>query len=234
MARRYWIASLTAVLALAGIAGVGYAGYGYQQRKAALEGLSPILRTITVRLDESFAIESSATMTYKELFERMDRYVAVADDKILELRAMDASRTPGEHAFVSAYAGAAQNVWRAKRSMYQASLRVTSSQKWADERMDELARNYGSRAYILPSAYKAVADAQEAVDQLDLAQREYLATLHRLSDLSGKRPSSISESDLAKPAAIDLSVKTIDRSLPEGMTKILAGYRRDISNSTRR
>src|SRR4051812_10712497 len=98
-AKRLWI-SLAALVVVALIAGGAYLGYEHQQRRAGLAQLSPMVKQVTVRLEESFAADQSMTMTYKELFARMERYIAATDDKILELRTLDTHRVKDEAAFV--------------------------------------------------------------------------------------------------------------------------------------
>ena len=211
MARGMKVALVGALL-VAAAAAAAYFGHESYQRQVALAKVVPIVRQVSVRLSESLALERAPGVTFKELFDRMERYVGATDDKILELRTMDASRISEEHQFVLRYAELAQAAWRSKSAVYQTMLSAQSSHKWAMERMSEFTGSSGyGRDLNHRMAAKAVTDAREAVLKFDIAQIEHVSALRALQETLKSPPQALALSDLANvdnlKAAADAVVK---------------------------
>lgn len=192
--RLLWAASAVAVLA--GIAVAGVYGYQYQQRRATLAALSPIVKQISVRLSESFAITATPNVTYKELFDRTERYVAAADDRMLELRAMDGTRASDEFTFATLYVAAAQSVWRTQNALYQANLKATAAAKFADDRLTNV-RTTDRSSYGVFYAYKAIEDGKSSAVSHREAQAAHWRALNTLAELVAHRPAALSDSVVA-------------------------------------
>jgi hypothetical protein len=171
------------VLAVAGV--VGYREWSARQLPAQL---LPHVKNVSLRVANSLAYElQPSNITYKELFEAIDKHLTEIDSKIIDAQTLETAKNRNAVEPLLEYLRAVQEVLRAQQSMYRKQLELSSALDSARDAVMELRRSsvYGYD-YAKQSADRAEERSTKASAEYAEARDGFRKALEKLGKARAK------------------------------------------------
>ncbi len=170
--RRKLILILVACVATIGLAVIAYQYYRIRSVRSAIE---PLLQNITLRTgnDLNYAIDPQK-ITYKELFDKLDKDKTEIDSKIIDLQTIETRFSGEEIAASLKYARSCEALLRALESRYYKDMEMNSAVEW-NRKTRELyeSSNYFGRYYAKKSYDEAVANFEKKSGEYDTSVDDF-------------------------------------------------------------
>jgi len=162
---------VAAVILLA--SGTGYVGYDAYSQDRFVRSLVPLVKNTSLRVSNSARYESDgdSTITYKELFERIESDVQEVDRNLLAIQTLSAPGTASITEPTVDYVRAGQACLRSLLAKYRKQLELSSAVSSADRAIKEIS---GSSPYARELAERR---SDEAIQRVGDAENEYKASL---------------------------------------------------------
>ncbi len=167
----------------------GYVGYTRYEQHKFQEAITPHVKNASVRLANvvRYETENDSTITYKELFEKLESDVAEIDKRIIDVQTLATPEKKEVTDPVLAYLKSSQELLRALLQKYRKQLSASSAKDRLESEMDDLRNaNYYSHEYAAKSAQNALKDFEEAAKEYADATTDVFSAAKKMTEAQKK------------------------------------------------
>jgi hypothetical protein len=155
--------------------GLAFVAYRYYHVRTVRSSVEPLVQNITLRTgnDLNYAIDPQK-ITYKELFEKLDKDKTEIDSKIIDLQTIESRFSGDEIAASLRYAKSCEALLRTLESKYYKDMEVSSAVEW-NRKTRELyeSSNYFGRYYAKKTYDEAVANFEKKSGEYDASVDDF-------------------------------------------------------------
>jgi hypothetical protein len=175
-----------AIIVAAALAASGLLAYlaivQYRERQVPPVVFQHVKNT-SLRLSDCFSYElESSHITYKELFEKIDKNISEIDSKIIDVRTLQTRSNEARLTPLLEYMKLSQEALRGQEMLYHKQLDVSSAVESSQEAVRELqSASYYSREYALRSAMRADEQFTKAALEYEQANQSLRQTIDHLA-----------------------------------------------------
>lgn len=205
-------AILGGVLGLA-LAIAGYFGYTKYQQQQYLEAIAPHVKNTSIRVENAAKLltDSPGSMTYKELFAKMEADVAEIDKRVIEVQSLTTSRSQAVGDAAVEYMQASQEFLRHITARYQAKLTYSNKIDWAEKSIQRIrSASYYESDYVRKAANDAITEATKAGEEQIAAMRRLAAKASALVEVREKAAVMLPGDMLVPASALSAVAEAID------------------------
>ncbi len=192
-------------LIIVGVIAVGFFGFRYYKVSSTMGSVAPLLQNISLRVANDVRYEYEPTkITYKELFEKIEKDLSEIDSKIIDVQAMPTTFCEDKVSGAITYAQSCQELLRMLLNKNRKSLQVSSALEWNKKALDlYLASSYYGAEYAKRSFNEDSKDVKTKMQDYKEATSELSPIIKKVEDARKKVVAYLPEKAVVASSVLD-------------------------------
>jgi hypothetical protein len=193
----------------------GFFGFRYYKIRSTMGTVAPLLQNISLRVANDVRYEYEPTkITYKELFEKIEKDLSEIDSKIIDVQSMPTTFCEDKVSGAITYAQSCQELLRMLLNKNRKSLAVSSALEWNKKALDlYLASSYYGAEYAKRSFDEASKDVKTKMQEYKEAAQELSPVIKKVEDARKKVVAYLPAKSVIEQSVLDKLKKKNDEEL---------------------